>query len=70
MCSVQRSAGYECSDAQGHREPHRRSLYAYSAYCETVSEAARKYPVEYTLLLFADQATNLIFALANLDCKK
>lgn len=53
-------AGYECSDVQGHREPHRRNLYAYSAYCETISEPARKYPVEYTLLLFSDQTTNLI----------
>jgi hypothetical protein len=61
-------AEYECSDVQGLREPHRRSLYAYSAYCTTTSEAARQYPVEYTL--FFNQATNLIFALANLNCKK
>lgn len=63
-------AGYECSDVQGHLESHRRNLNAYSAYCETVAEAAHKYTVEYTLLVFLDQATNLIFALAYLNCKK
>ena len=63
-------AEYECGDIQGHREPNRHHLYANSAYCKTVNEAARKYPVEYTLLLFSDQATNLIFALASLSCKK
>jgi len=63
-------AGYECIDVQGHRESHRRNLNAYSSYCETVTEAARKYTVEYTLLVFLDQATNLIFALAYLNCKK
>jgi hypothetical protein len=39
-------------------------------YCETISEAGCKYPVEYALLVFSDQAANLIFALANLNCKK